>query len=1004
MRSASSDGPSEDDEKIQVSGQVLEVEFVLDRTLLSGRGGPDINDTPPPQDDKGPSAPARPYPSSAQHLTPSDRSGEKPSRSRSPRGPTPTDGSSQPQHATAERVTNAKPLPCDMQLCSPVQLHPKGVLDLLHLPTGHDRWLTLVEPVQSLLAELPMCAAPWMPTESLRMLSTVPSGGASMSDQCVTKLSRQLLLAAKLLMDPPPGSDVADSTVERARIATHLLGELWPRPPFRRPTLQLAEHDESDMEDVLLLEVTFCILTPGYPFERLDVTIMIPQTIQEIVELLQTCRRASHQELFPELVEIRPQPTVGWGFFLAVPTWVCDRCVVCFDLSQWDGRIFADTVPQHVDLWTLLHLADIPQDAEVDVYVPDFQGPLPRGAESEVFLGCCISFMPRHCPPVYSDLLRMLRSPDDWNRGLGVAAMHLANGYCVATAADFFLFRLLPGREMYYRHDIASVARLHHSRLQLVPAAAQPGDVAISGWQCRAVLAAVQSVLSTSWDPTPTMRTNGILDARPLLLGWMPLHTQHDWLDLTSLAEGLNQSAPEGWCVVFPAFPSHWTWIWFTEGQILIAAFALQPNAAEAASQYARENVLDASDAGPDDEGVPVHSPPPTAIEGIQQDASATAPGSSQHTPQQDNAMAVQDKLHLARPREAPPVRTPAASDGDLWDAILLGLFLACYPTELVGGFLVCLFVWASQARGLQSHDRIWPVTRIPALLRIPIFIACLSQLASGVQGMQHTGYQLDKQLHHSETRRPVPTPARNAVWSTLGYPCPAVHYTPASHQQSSGPHEVSELRLVPDSKQNLCSIEHLVTLLEDSVARPDDQAFFLAATLLDAVIEYLEELTSHRALPASPQSLRLQDHVCPPSFNLDVERVTLPHDQMLLNKLFQPWPTSWLLMPGWTCADLPATTVAMLRQIPTWEHFLSSDPSSDVSFSVYSDGSATSDTSVSGYAAVILLHTAATTSLLGVLGGSLLGNPALLGLSTARLRCMRSMSPLRLRFCGACK
>ncbi|OLP86955.1 hypothetical protein AK812_SmicGene31882 [Symbiodinium microadriaticum] len=594
VRSASSDGPSDNAARVQVNGQVLEVEFVLDRTLLPEGHDPDTNDVPPPRDDDDHPVHEQPFASRVQHPTTSGRPGVQPSRSRSPRGPTSTAGTGQPQQAPAEKANHSLTLTCDVQPCSPFCPNHKGIQNVAYKPMDQDRWLTSVERAPSLLAESPMMAMFWRPKELLRLLSTIPPSGILVSDRSGTKLRAQLPLVAKLLSDPPPGNVSADSAVENARIATHQVGGHWPRPPFRGPNLLPAEHEESDLEDMLLLEASFCVLTPGYPFERLDVTIMIPQTIQEIAELLQTCRRASHQELFPELVEIRPQPTVGWGFFLAVPPWINDRCVVCFDLSQWDGRVFAETVPQQVDLWILLQLADIPRDAEIDVHVPDFQGPLPWGTDCEVYLGCCISFMPRHSPPVYSDLLRMLRSPDVWNRGLGVATMHLANGYCVVTATDFFLFRLLPGREMYYRQDIASVARLHHSRLRLVPAAQQPGDVAISGWNCRAVLAAVPSVLSTSWDPTPTARTTGILDARPLLLGWMPLHTHHDWLDLTSLADGLNQSAPEGWCVVFPAFPRHWTWIWFSEGQILIAAFAQQTNLAEVAGSSDWDNICTA--------------------------------------------------------------------------------------------------------------------------------------------------------------------------------------------------------------------------------------------------------------------------------------------------------------------------------------------------------------------------------------------------------------------------
>ena len=983
VRSASSDGPSDNAARVQVNGQVLEVEFVLDRTLLPEGHDPDTNDVPPPRDDDDHPVHEQPFASRVQHPTTSGRPGVQPSRSRSPRGPTSTAGTGQPQQAPAEKANHSLTLTCDVQPCSPFCPNHKGIQNVAYKPMDQDRWLTSVERAPSLLAESPMMAMFWRPKELLRLLSTIPPSGILVSDRSGTKLRAQLPLVAKLLSDPPPGNVSADSAVENARIATHQVGGHWPRPPFRGPNLLPAEHEESDLEDMLLLEASFCVLTPGYPFERLDVTIMIPQTIQEIAELLQTCRRASHQELFPELVEIRPQPTVGWGFFLAVPPWINDRCVVCFDLSQWDGRVFAETVPQQVDLWILLQLADIPRDAEIDVHVPDFQGPLPWGTDCEVYLGCCISFMPRHSPPVYSDLLRMLRSPDVWNRGLGVATMHLANGYCVVTATDFFLFRLLPGREMYYRQDIASVARLHHSRLRLVPAAQQPGDVAISGWNCRAVLAAVPSVLSTSWDPTPTARTTGILDARPLLLGWMPLHTHHDWLDLTSLADGLNQSAPEGWCVVFPAFPRHWTWIWFSEGQILIAAFAQQTNLAEVAGSSDWEPVHDTHDDDPEDDRVSESSPFPTASGGMHQTAPAAELGSTHRTTRQNADMPVEDNICTAKLREPSSANAGRKQGhacsllmGELSDAILLSLLLACYPTEIVGGMLVCLFVWTSQARGLQSRGCIRPVIRIPALLRLPILAACLPHLVFGVQGMQHTGFQPDKQLPLHGIRRPVPTPVRHATGFTLGMPCPLVHPPFDNHPCPSGLQQVSAPRPINAPEQDLCSLEQFRTLLEESVARPDNQAFFLAATLLEAVFEHLEELTSQRALSASSQTLRLQDHVRPPSFSLDVEHVPLPHDRRLLQELFQPWPTRWLLPPEWTCADLPATTATMLRQLPTWEHYLSLGPGPGVSFSVYTDGSATSDTPVSGYAAVILMHTAETSSLLGLLGGPLIGNP----------------------------
>ena len=159
------------------------------------------------------------------------------------------------------------------------------------------------------------------------------------------------------------------------------------------------------------------------------------------------------------------------------------------------------------------------------------------------------------------------------------------------------------------------------------PATASPGDIAIAGWQCRTAVAAIRSQVSVSWHQTPVHYTVGLLDARPAFLGWMPLYTQHPWLDLQLLADGLNQSAPPGWHIVFPAFPKHWTWIWFTSGQILIAAFEPVPAETAEDAELARQpdHTGEAHDGGDDDGDRPTEVP---AL-GISQSLESSRPNTS---------------------------------------------------------------------------------------------------------------------------------------------------------------------------------------------------------------------------------------------------------------------------------------------------------------------------------------------------------------------------------------
>ncbi|CAE7210890.1 unnamed protein product, partial [Symbiodinium microadriaticum] len=184
--------------------------------------------------------------------------------------------------------------------------------------------------------------------------------------------------------------------LDRAREATRLLGGPWPFPPYRWPIL--VQEEEADPMDVdtderFMVDISVYLLTPDYTAEHLPLTVQLPQTLQEIEELVQTCREADRRALFPTLIEVRPQPDPGWGIFLAVPAWASQRAVICCDLSFFDGRIIAVSVPPLTDSFSLCASVGLAPRAEVDIFLPGAAAPLPPGGEVFLQSGTCVAFV-----------------------------------------------------------------------------------------------------------------------------------------------------------------------------------------------------------------------------------------------------------------------------------------------------------------------------------------------------------------------------------------------------------------------------------------------------------------------------------------------------------------------------------------------------------------------------------------------------------------------------------
>ncbi|CAE7582633.1 unnamed protein product [Symbiodinium sp. CCMP2592] len=361
--------------------------------------------------------------------------------------------------------------------------------------------------------------------------------------QCVPCLSW------KILREPDTSSPDAERSLDAARTATRALGQRWPFDPAWLPLFPLQEEEPSDISEEALvsddvIDAVFCLFTPGYVPEVLPLTVVIPQAVPDLVDLIQTCRHREHAQNFPTLVPTWPQSNPAWGAFVAVPAWLQNRPIVCLDLSLWDGRVFAVDTPDVVDKFRLLQLAGLHIAAEIDIFLPDAIEPVPAGGDFQVRTGMSLVFAPHgQMPPPTFELREMLQTPQHWHPHPHLPFAHVPEHYLVATGEGNHPFRLLAERSMYLRSDLAARFDIPIRDLRLQPAQPRQHDASIHGHCCRNVVV----LSSQSHPPTDFDEIVCLVDGRALLIGWLPLHTDRGHINLNFVRAVLRHSTPEGW-------------------------------------------------------------------------------------------------------------------------------------------------------------------------------------------------------------------------------------------------------------------------------------------------------------------------------------------------------------------------------------------------------------------------------------------------------------------------
>ncbi|CAE7773963.1 unnamed protein product [Symbiodinium sp. CCMP2592] len=398
-----------------------------------------------------------------------------------------------------------------------------------------------------------------------------------------------------------------------------------------------------------------------------------------------------------------------------------------------------------------------------------------------------------------------------------------AEHYLIATDQGISPFRLLPERSMFLRADLP---------LQR--------DATVYGYPCRNVV-----LLTHDHGPrSDEEEISCLVDCRPLLLGWLPLYTNGGHVNLNFLKASLQPSASEGWEVNLRGIPRHWTWTWLEPGQVIAATLVRRVVPTVPAADVHGE------DHGTSDDNLDGHLPHASAANG-QVDHHGTGPGSEVV----DAALAPLNTGYVDV-----PLRTRQHL---LWGLLatavaalsMTGLLLLCSRVCVPCSYHHVTGGAGEGTRGILALAALG--TRRRALGFAAISAIALAIELPGVgavcpSGVDVVGVSKNKRPDLASTHgpRPLPTPCRSLCHNA----------GPVTRVSRGSGHGDGPIR-------SPCP-ERLVTLLEESVQCTGGYPFFLAATLVDTLVEHFA-VKGHGSRSDGPRALSLCDLVAPPRDDL---------------------------------------------------------------------------------------------------------------------------------------
>ena len=425
---------------------------------------------------------------------------------------------------------------------------------------------------------------------------------------------------------------------------------------------------------------------------------------------------------------------------------------------------------------------------------------------------------------------------------------------------------MLPQRTFYYRADIASRIGCAPPELMLVPGKPVPIDVTMHGFSCRNALAAM------SIGHLPALHTLfvGLVDARRLMLDWQIVATPDGWLHVPTLLAACGSHLPAAWEAYIVGDVDAQEWLPYSSGDIFQVESRPTDAANHAASAYDSQVQEDAGAAStqpiadssftarhPETAGAGASNGLPPAGQGGVQRA---LPEPTDHAP--------------ARPADVPvpssddaAVRSAATSDY-VATALLHARGDKCRSPALQDFHRSGIGFYTS---GSLSKTK-------PLLLRsegqraaTAVCIGICGLLCCMAAGPGHEGQELQSfagclalSTIYQAHRKLLPaclfvfmlmsctTVTATSTWHPALYNA-KIHagesmceLSPVSSSSIVVPPPATRIRLIPTPcngrsprSADLYHPSPLRTLLEESLQASDNRAMFLAATLLDTLVEH---------------------------------------------------------------------------------------------------------------------------------------------------------------------
>ena len=376
-----------------------------------------------------------------------------------------------------------------------------------------------------------------------------PLGAAHVVVFCSRLFSLPGTNAQKLLEEPTPTGALDLARLDALEFFAREFGLPWRYAPAWHVQERLAlmpPIPAADTEQPELVTVCVAIAVPGYELERLNLVVLLPTDVGSLLIEVQASRVQAQARRFPHLVPVLPQPDERWVLLAALPAWDPQVSVVVYDTRAWDGRIFAEQVPDFMDHHDALRKAGLSINAEVDVHTALDPSIMLIGHDTRIFPGQCLIVRPTgSVPPVCQVLDSRLCSKQGWAESVPFPAQDEVECYCCVTTRGHQLYTPEPARPWAFRQDIAECCGIRADVVQILPARPRITDCAVLGRACRAVLLVCTPLV----DAFPVL-----VDCRCLMQGFTVIWTR-GIVDLAVLTADIGEFTPLFWEVLIIVAP-----------------------------------------------------------------------------------------------------------------------------------------------------------------------------------------------------------------------------------------------------------------------------------------------------------------------------------------------------------------------------------------------------------------------------------------------------------------